>query len=749
MRHARVAMKGSSAAPPGEARVSIIVGLHAGPDRNALASVERPMAPVAAPSPDSLPRFGQYRILRSIAAGGMGEIFLAKRVGPGGFEKLVALKRMLPHLMRDERSVAMFLNEAKLAAQLNHANVVQIFDFGRLGDTYFISMEYVHGKNLRDILDRVGATGGVLPLEHALGIVREACAGLGYAHGRSAYDGTPLEIIHRDVSPQNVLVSFDGEVKITDFGIAKASLISSETTAGTVKGKLSYMSPEQISGDALDHRSDLFSVGVILFELLTGRKLFPDDVSLPETIERIQQVDVPMPRDVNPDIPVEVEDLLLKALARSRNERFQSGREMELAIADVMTLLGLVSGPHERARFLRGLFAESESLADWMEQEPPLGLGATPAPVPPRRVTSAPGPLPGSEPVSLSRFLLVAALVVGLFVGGSALVKRFGWKGADDAGAGALGAPTNATAAVPQVVVAPSDAPEVGPNAGVSGGAAGPSSAYPAARPVEVTSRPPGAAIWLDGSDTHKTTPARLEVAVGRRSIRLEKDGYDPRTTPIVVDANAPGVAVEVELVPKPVTVQIATDPAGASVSIGPQVFTSPQTVSVKPGRYTVRVEKAGFQTIATTVNIEAARANVLRYELRRASLSGLVTLNTEPFSIVYEDGQNEPLGQTPLVGHSTSAGIHRFRFVNPQVDLDETVSVDVLADDHVRKLFKFAGTVVVDDGVRELRVDGKLEPRRRFELSIGSHPVRMVLADGRTIASTVRVRHGQEVHVP
>ena len=219
--------------------------------------------------------YGFYYLTKKIATGGMAELFRARRkVGLEGFEKILAIKRILPHLSNNRDFVAMFADEAKIAAQLTHQNIVQIFDYGRLDETYFIAMEFVLGSNLRGIMEKTRQLDTQLSINDCVFIITKAAIGLDYAHRKRNLQNTPLDIIHRDISPQNILVSYEGEVKLTDFGIAKAALTTSITKTGVLKGKVSYMSPEQARGEGLDRRSDIFSLGVVFYELLTHRKLF-------------------------------------------------------------------------------------------------------------------------------------------------------------------------------------------------------------------------------------------------------------------------------------------------------------------------------------------------------------------------------------------------------------------------------------------------------------------------------------------
>jgi serine/threonine protein kinase len=214
--------------------------------------------------------FGKYYLLERINVGGMAEVFKAKAFGVEGFERLLAVKRILPNIAEDEEFITMFIDEAKIAVQLQHANVAQIFDLGKVDDSYFIALEYVNGKDLRAIFDRGRQRGEVMSVPQACFVVMQVCEGLDYAHNKRDAQGHELHLVHRDISPQNVLIGFEGEIKLIDFGIAKAAGKASKTQAGILKGKFGYMSPEQVRGLPIDRRSDIFSVGIVLYELLTG-----------------------------------------------------------------------------------------------------------------------------------------------------------------------------------------------------------------------------------------------------------------------------------------------------------------------------------------------------------------------------------------------------------------------------------------------------------------------------------------------
>jgi hypothetical protein len=292
-----------------------------------------------AQAPDSktkLPRpFGAYHLLRRLAAGGMAEVFVAKARGLGGFEKLVALKVIHPRLSVDDQFVTMLVDEAKLSVLLNHANIAQTFDLGCNEGRYFIVMEYVEGADASRLLRKANEVGQWLPIEACLFVMSEVLAGLEYAHKKADPFGKPLSIVHRDVSPQNVLLSMSGEVKLADFGIAKAALRTSETEVGVIKGKYYYMSPEQAWADPMDHRSDVFSAGVVLYELLTGRMLYQEE-SVPALLEKVRRARVPPPSRLRPEISPELDALCLRALARRPEERFASAADFGEALARLL-----------------------------------------------------------------------------------------------------------------------------------------------------------------------------------------------------------------------------------------------------------------------------------------------------------------------------------------------------------------------------------------------------------------------------
>jgi len=251
----------------------------------------------------------------------MAEIFRGKNVGAEGFEREVVIKRILPHFTEDEAFVKMFIDEATLAAKLSHANVVQIFDFDRVDDTYYIAMEYVEGEDLRRVIGRGQELGQPIPLPVCLWILIEAAKGLHYAHTRK-HKNVHLKIVHRDVSPHNIMVSYNGEVKIMDFGIAKAASRSTSTRAGTVKGKCAYMSPEQARGEELDGRSDLFSLTVVLWEILTQKRLFASENDF-EALRKVNDCEIEKPSTYNSEISEELDAIIMKALSREKEDRHE------------------------------------------------------------------------------------------------------------------------------------------------------------------------------------------------------------------------------------------------------------------------------------------------------------------------------------------------------------------------------------------------------------------------------------------
>src|SRR4051812_40295545 len=269
---------------------------------------------------------GRYRIVRKIADGGMAEIFLAVQRGAEGFERPVVLKRILAALVADPQFRNLMIDEAHVAMSLNHSNIAQVLDLGHAGGRYFLVLEFVDGWDLNLIINRVNAASFSLPPELALYIAAEVCRALSYAHAKTR-DGKPLGIVHRDVTPHNVLVSDHGEVKLTDFGIAKALGRRERTGAGIIKGKLAFMSPEQAAGTPLDARSDLFSVGTMLYLMFTGRRPFDAGTDL-ETVLRVQQCEFPPPSSVKPDLAPEIDRIIQRAMKRAPAERYQTAEEL-------------------------------------------------------------------------------------------------------------------------------------------------------------------------------------------------------------------------------------------------------------------------------------------------------------------------------------------------------------------------------------------------------------------------------------
>jgi eukaryotic-like serine/threonine-protein kinase len=362
-------------------------------------------------------KLGKYRLLHSLATGGMGEVFLARHEGPAGFSKLVVVKRLLPYLASDPVFVKLFLAEAKLAAQLSHPNVVQIYELGEESGSWFIAMEHVHGKSLRTVINQQLATVRSFPPVLAARIAWQALQGLEHAHRSKDEGGRPLEIVHRDVTPENLMLSYDGAVKLVDFGIAKATSAGT-THARTPKGKYSYMSPEQIGGGALDPRTDVYGLGVTLYELLSGVRPFIADNPL--TLAKLISEAPPPPLvEQQPGLPEALGAIVMRAIDKDPARRFQSASEMALALERFIDESGERAGAEELSGLMRSLFdAEPlepegllQSTAGLIRAPEPIRSGAAELPTAPISNQPAIPKRPRRRLVVAAAGVLAAALV--------------------------------------------------------------------------------------------------------------------------------------------------------------------------------------------------------------------------------------------------------------------------------------------------------------------------------------------------
>jgi serine/threonine protein kinase len=464
----------------------------------------------------------------------MAEVYKGRIQGPAGFERVFVVKRILPHLSEEPTFIRMFVEEAKLSARLNHPNIVQIFELGAVEGEYFISMEYIRGRDLADTMRAIWKTLGPPRPELVAYVGREACRALSYAHSLTDDNGRPLGMIHRDVSPSNIMLSYEGGVKLLDFGIAKALGEAPETTkSGTMKGKYAYMAPEQTDGDDVDNRIDIFSCGIVLHEVLTGRRLFKGANDI-QTIERVRRCEVPPPSFQNPMCPPELDNVVLKALARNRDDRFSSAAEMADALDDVVHAFRFQPG--HLAQLVHDLFPIEGGVASGaQERRPPTHTSTGPshgtgsgAPSSTRSPTIQPVSRPASygagragvDAADLlrrrrSRLGLVAGVVAAIAIAGF-----FVWRGS-----------AARTAAQEQAHPVPND----------------PSRRFN----IYVKSEPPGADIFLDGkSKPVGATPISLPIDLnGVSSIQmlLKKPGYEDYQQIITTDS-----AVSINLQPLP-----------------------------------------------------------------------------------------------------------------------------------------------------------------------------------------------------
>jgi serine/threonine-protein kinase len=302
----------------------------------------------------------RYRVIEKLESGGMAEVFRAESEGLQGFRKQVAIKRVLPNLSQKKKFISMFLDEARLSAQLSHSNCVQVFDIGVGDNAFFIVMEFVDGGNLKSIIEYIKKSGRPFPVEAAVYICLDICKGLSYAHELTDSSGVPLHIVHRDMSPPNVLITKHGEIKIVDFGLAKANSQLEKSEPGIIKGKFSYLAPEAAMGQDVDARTDIFAIGIMLWELLAGQRLFLGDTDF-QTVKKVQAAVVPSISQINKKVPKELEVIMARALAREPSARYQTARDLGLDLTQFLFKFAVPVSSFEIGKLVQGAMKERQA----------------------------------------------------------------------------------------------------------------------------------------------------------------------------------------------------------------------------------------------------------------------------------------------------------------------------------------------------------------------------------------------------
>ena len=533
-------------------------------------------------------RFGKYLLVGEIAVGGMAEVFLAVHRGVEGFIKCVVIKRVLPHLTKNPEFVRMFIEEARLEARLEHPNIVRTYEFGEVDGHYFTAMEYLAGEDLFKALNNLSLSRHLMPLHIAAGITSQLCSGLHFAHQFTDTAGKPLNLVHRDINPANVIITYSGEVKIIDFGVAKSNA-NAQTLSGMIKGKVAYMPPEQLLGREVDQRADIFSTGVVLWEVLTGRPLFLRSNEA-ATLYAIMNAPIPPPSKLRSDVPPQLDRIVGRALARLPEDRYDTAEEMANALDDFLTQM-----PRYDARVLAGKLEElfgstraeakrsiaqtrslprnismvmklrSEVRAELAERLDAVvgdGAGRDSAPFRPDADDLNPaarGSGNAIQAIGRSRSQRGLAVALGILMVGAI-----------------------ATGLV--YMLSRSDREPVSKQAALSG--------------LQIESTPPGAAVFIGGEPTGLTTPTTLTGIRGKQlSIRLELPNHAPVTTSVDITEGMTASA-NVTLTPLRGRLVISGLPANAGVIVDTQEYQAGEVVPVAAGKHDIRIVVDG-RTIA------------------------------------------------------------------------------------------------------------------------------------------------------
>ncbi len=562
-------------------------------------------------------RFGKYTLLRKLAQGGMAELFLAIQRSVAGFEKLIVIKRILPAVSQDTAFIEMLLHEARVAATLSHPNVCQTFDVGQVDGSYFIAMEHVHGEDLRSIVRQMKKRDlPEFPAEHAIAIVLGMCAGLAYAHEHHDMNGNPLHIVHRDISPQNVVVTFAGDVKIVDFGIAKSDKKHSENTkSGKLKGKVPYMSPEQARGELVDARTDIFATGVMLFELTTGKRLFKG-ASEYETLKLICEEEYPLPSQVRPDYPKDLESIVMRALAKNKDERYPTARAMQRDLEEFVRRHRVPVSNLALHSFMQDLFhdklaaqkealSQGKQLADIIDLQQPMYTGEYARPGSTSELDAL-----ASGPRSVTPSMPAAAHTV---TDGVALRKRTPWLAIGGIGAALLAVGVGVFAGLYA-----RETKELDTKLGAVANAAA------AKGTLKITSEPPGASIWVNGDLRSEVTPTTIELPKGVEiDLKLSMADYEQSRHKLTLTELAPAHEVKAELKRGSLALDVKVSPAAAqpTFSVDGKSTSGPEIGGLTSGvEHTLTVSAPGYADRSLTFSGNPSERKRLDVTLDKAA---------------------------------------------------------------------------------------------------------------------------------
>ena len=632
-------------------------------------------------SPDAPIKFGRYELLRLLARGGMGEVYLARMQGASGWQKQLVIKRMLPHLAEDPAFARRFLEEARISTSLSHGNLVPVFDVGEHDGALFLAMDHVDGWDLRAIHRAELARGARLPDQLALFIVAEICRGLAYVHNRRDEQGRRLGLVHRDVSPSNILISRDGEAKLVDFGIAIAPDQAVRTATGELRGKLAYMSPEQARGERLDHRSDIYSLGVVLYELLTGERPVSTGSDM-EVLARVQRGEHRPITDLRDDLPTGLAQLVERAIATSPDDRFEEVDELLLGL---MRLLFSETGPVTHALLARHVgrlmaepaptagmslndllnaqldeAAQSQSGARHLTPSRPTGSDRSARSAPPSSprldaasITRTRAVTPASSPARSRLWFAVIALAL-VTLG----LTPFLW---------------------PRLTRAP----------------------------LQVTSEPVGAAVYWNDELVGRT-PLDTRVRQTTGLLRLEKKGFVASEQQLDL---ATETAVSIGLAAEPISLLFQSTPPGAAVRIdgGPAFPAGTPALLLPDSEHTITMELAGYKSLSERHRVTAGETLFARLlEPLPAAPAASPAANTDaaPVTPPAQPGDGLPDKVRPAAP-APAPGRFTFRFIEPP--LLGTLSID---GGPPIQLIELAQVVEIPAGDRTLTIRSKRDGR-------------------------------------